>query len=262
MPTARIDDIDIHYLIEGEGDPVMLITGLGGAGRSWGDQIGRFADGYLTVVPDHRGAGASSHPEDGYTIARLAADMAGLLRSLGTGPAHLVGSSTGGAIAQVMALDHADVVRSISLVSSWARPDDWFRHQFAVRKATLERGGIAAYAELSALFLYSPAHVRNRYPAVRAWVDNVVDGTRDPAVLAKRIDMILDFDEAARLPQIDVPALVVVGSGDVCTPPYCSEELASLIPGARLEVLDGGHLVAAERPDQFHHVVRAFIEAS
>ncbi len=261
MPTARVDDIDIHYLLEGEGDPVMLITGLGGAGRSWGEQIGRFAHGYLTVVPDHRGAGASSHPEDGYTIARLAADMAELLRSLGTGPAHLVGSSTGGAIAQVMALDHRDVVRSISLVSSWAKADNWFRHQFAVRKTTLERDGIAAYAELSALFLYSPAYVRDHYPAVRTWIDNVVNGTRDPAILAKRIDMILDFDETTRLPRIDVPTLVVVGSGDACTPPHCSRDLASLIPGARLEVLEGGHLVAAEQPDGFHGVVRRFIDA-
>jgi aminoacrylate hydrolase len=73
------------------------------------------------VLPDHRGTGKTTRATDGYTIAQHAADMAALLRHLELGPTHLVGSSTGGAIAQGMALDHARLVRSLTMSSSFAR---------------------------------------------------------------------------------------------------------------------------------------------
>ena len=72
-----------------------------------------FGKDYLTVVPDHRGAGQSTFAEDGYTIEQHASDMAETLRKINCGPAHIIGSSTGGAIATVMAatisVDHRAV---------------------------------------------------------------------------------------------------------------------------------------------------------
>ena len=118
MPKVAVNDIEVYYEVHGKGAPVMLITGLGGVGASWGPQIPLFAKEFLTIVPDHRGAGRTSFPKGGYTIEQHASDMAETLRALKTGPAHIVGSSTGGAIAQVMALDHPDVVRSIVLGST------------------------------------------------------------------------------------------------------------------------------------------------
>ena len=100
--------------------------------------------------------GSSSWPSSGYTIAEHAADMAAVLRDLGCGPAHLIGSSTGGAIAQVMALDYPDLVRSLTLMGAWAAPDDFFRHQFETRKRILLEAGMPLYVEGSVLFLSSP----------------------------------------------------------------------------------------------------------
>ena len=65
MATAAVNGIEVYYEIHGNGDPAMLITGLGGIGESWGSQIGLFAKDFLTVVPDHRGAGRTSLPEQG-----------------------------------------------------------------------------------------------------------------------------------------------------------------------------------------------------
>jgi aminoacrylate hydrolase len=56
------------------------------------------------------------------------------------------------------------------------------------------------------------------------------------------------------------PVLVLVGKEDTCTPPYFSEELARVIPGAELEILDGGHFLSLESPDLFHARVRDFLE--
>ena len=247
----------IHVQTEGAGDPVVLLAGLSGNGSGWGDQIGRFATDHLTMVPDHPGVGDSA-PVDEISIGQHATAIAGALRDIGCGPAHLVGSSTGGAIAMVMALDHPDVVRSLSLVSSWGRPDDFFRHQFAVRKDVLERLGLAAYIELSALSLFSPDFFRRSYTEVRAWADR--PSPIEPAIMAARIDMILAHDVLDRLGEIRHPTLVLVGDSDGCTPPYFSAELAAAIPGAELKTLEGGHLIYKEDPEGFHATVADFID--
>lgn len=256
--TAHVNGIDIAFEEAGTGPPLLLLTGLGGAGRAWGSHRTRFASEFRTVVPDHRGAGGSSKPTGGYTIDAHAADMADLLRELGTGPAHVVGSSTGGAVGQVMALDHPDVVRSLVLVSSWAGPDEYFRREFEVRKRVLETSGVRAYLEASAVFLFAPSFTAGHGDRLDRWIEAAAAADPDPAIVGMRIDMIVDHDARDRLGAIDVPTLVLVGNEDICTPPYLSKELAARIPGAELVVLPGGHLIYDERPDAFHDTVREF----
>lgn len=259
MPEITSPGGTLHYETSGSGDPVMLIAGLAGNGKGWGLQIERFASGFATIVPDHPGTGGSSEPSNGYEVANHAADMAELIRQLGVGPAHIVGSSTGGAIAQVMALEHPDVVRSITLASSWARSDDFFRHQFFVRRAALTEQGIRAYAELTALFLFSPAYIASHYEEVRAWCDMVATRGARAEIMAGRIDMIMRHDQYDRLGGIGVPTLVLVGRDDVCTPIHLSEEVASLIPRSELAVLDSGHLIYKENPQAFFERVTEFL---
>ena len=256
---ADVDGIDIAYEQLGDGAPLLLLTGLGGVGRAWGDLVHRFAADCTTIVPDHRGTGSSSRPRSGYTIEALAADMAGLVRRVGLGPAHVVGSSTGGAIAQVMALDHPDTVRSMVLVSSWAGPDPYFLIQFEVRKSILERQGVAEYTKSSSLFLFAPSFAATRPDVVTAWVEKATSHPGDPEIMRQRIDMIMAHDQRHRLGEVGVPTLVIVGDEDICTPPHASEELARLIPGSRLEMIPGGHLIYLERPDEFMTAVSTFV---
>jgi aminoacrylate hydrolase len=259
MAEVTVDGCRIHYEVRGEGDPLLMLVGLGGAGRAWGPLTDTFAEHYLTIVPDHRGAGDSDAPTAGYTIDQHATDMAAVLEAVGCGPAHVMGSSTGGAIAQQMALDHGELTRSIVLLDSWAKPDDFFRHQFAVRKRVLLEAGPDLYTANSALFLFSPEFFRDHFDDVAAWMARAGAGTRDAAILAKRIDMIVAFDQSSRLGEIDVPALVLVGSDDACTPPYLSEELAGLIPNAASAVIPGGHLIYKEAPAAVFAAIHDFL---
>lgn len=70
MALLNTQGISLYYEVFGDksNPPVLLISGLGGAGRSWGKQIENFAKNYFVIVPDHRGTGQSSHSKDGYTI--------------------------------------------------------------------------------------------------------------------------------------------------------------------------------------------------
>ena len=71
--------------------------------------------------------------------------------------------------------------------------------------------------------------------------------------------MILAHDQLHRLGAITCPTLVLVGSTDGCTPPYLSEEVAAAVGGAELVVMDGGHLIYKETPEEFHRVVTEFL---
>jgi aminoacrylate hydrolase len=158
-----------------------------------------------------------------------------------------------------MALDHLDVVRSLTLVSSWAGPDPYFDREFTVRRRVLTELGSAAYSEVTALFLFAPSVTASRPEVVEAWMTKASAGRSDPEVMASRIDMIMKHDQRDRLPQVTVPTLVLVGDEDICTPPHQSRELARLIPGATLNVLTGGHLIYLERSDEFHRTVAGFL---
>ncbi len=260
MPTVRVDGLEIFYEEHGAGDPVVLIPGLSGVGAGWGPQIPRFAQEFRTIVPDHRGAGKSGAPEGGYTIRQHARDMAGLLRALHAVPAHIVGSSTGGAIGQVMALEQPDTVRSLTLASTWGRTDPYFRRLFEVRKRVLQELGHEAAAGLSLLLLYSPAYQRAHWDEVMGVGSQRVAARPDPAIAAKRIDMILAHDALDRLKDIRHPTAIVVGAQDVVTPPYFSLELQRHLPGAELHVIpEAGHFVYLEQEETFFRTVRAFL---
>src|SRR5207245_8800509 len=89
-----------------------------------------------------------------WSVERLAADVIGLMDALRIKRAHIVGHSTGGAIEQVLAIEHPARLASVVLSSTWTKTDAYFRRLFALRKEVLQRLGANAYVQSSTLFLY------------------------------------------------------------------------------------------------------------
>jgi len=259
MPVIQSNDAEIYYEVTGSGSPVMLIAGLGGVGASWGPQVAMFARNHTVILPDHRGTGRSTHTAKGQTIAQHAQDFAAIVDAAGMGPAHLVGSSTGGAIAQVMALQHPAQVKTATIASSWARVDPFFQRQFAARAKMISAAGVEAAMEMGALFLFDPRYQMTNQPVVQAWVDAAIKGATNADIALKRMDMILAHDRLDELGRIKAPTLVIVGEADFCTPPHLSEQMAKNIPGAELAKLPGGHFFYMEHPELFNERVETFI---
>ncbi len=251
--------VSIHYDIKGQGSPVLLLAGLAGVGASWGPQIDLFARRHRVIVPDHRGTGASEHTVLGMTIAQHARDMARVVEAADCGPVHVVGSSTGGAIAQLLAIEHRALLRSATIISSIARADAYYRRQFDMRRRMLRDSGLRAATEANALFLFDPKFMREHPERVQAWVDAAAAVPFELEIALARIDMIAGHDAYDALPAITTPTLLLVGERDFCAPPYFSQELAERIPGAEFATLDGGHLIFLERPELLHDTVEAFI---
>jgi aminoacrylate hydrolase len=156
MSIALADDgCRLYYEVKGEGEPVILIPGLGGDGRFWAG-VAKALPEFRLITVDHRGAGRSDRPDGGYSIERIASDVLSVLDAEEIDAAHLVGHSTGGTVVQTIALDAPERAKSLVISGSWARPDARFRALFLSRLELMQKGEAAIYQNLTHVFGYTP----------------------------------------------------------------------------------------------------------
>ncbi len=265
MLTHNASGLSQYYETHGApaDPPVLLLSGLGGVGASWGPQVELLARDFHVILPDQRGTGRTERVLDGYNTRQLAADMAALVAALDVGPVHVVGSSTGGAVAEHMALHHRESIRSLTIASSFARFDAYMRRQFEIRGVMAAEWDKTAMFAGYSLFLFSPRFTRENPEAVQSWIDQAAahpSRPEDRDISLKRIAMIASHDTVAELPRIDCPTFVLCGEQNHCTPMPLSEEIAASIAGAKLVVIpEAGELVELEMPERFAALVRDFV---
>ncbi len=109
--------MNLCYEVAGQGDPLVLIHGLGSSARDWQYQIDFFVPFYKVIAPDLRGYGRSDKPRGPYSVSLFARDIAELITSLSIAPCHLAGISLGGMVALQLAVDSPEIVRSLTLVN-------------------------------------------------------------------------------------------------------------------------------------------------
>lgn len=262
MPKISIDDAELYYEETGKGDPLLLVPGLGGVGAFWTPQVADFSRDFRVITHDHRGCGQSTHSRIKYSVEQMAEDVVRLMDKLGIESAHYVGHSTGGAMGQILAIEHPTRLRSLVLSATWAGPDPFFRRLFEARRETLMTSGVEAYLRSSILMLAPPAWV-SANDALLAQQHKATAAASAPVeVVASRIDAIVRHDRRAQLAQIRVPTLIVVAADDMVTPKFYSDELANRIPGAKYVTLDGGgHFVPTVTPGPYNSVVGEFLRA-
>ena len=121
MPAVALPTgVSLFYDERGSGEPVLLIMGTGADHTLWNATAEVFADLHRVITYDQRGTGSSDHPPDPetYTARVLADDAAALLDALGVATAHVAGLSLGSAVAQELAINHPQKIRSLTVVGS------------------------------------------------------------------------------------------------------------------------------------------------
>ncbi|MFX1592221.1 MAG: alpha/beta fold hydrolase [Promethearchaeota archaeon] len=122
---AFINGINICYEIKGEGDPVLLVHGLGSKKESWIAQFKPLSEHFKVIRFDNRGCGKSDRPKGVYTMELLADDIAGLMDSLKIEKAHIIGWSLGGMIVQNFVLKYPEYVNKMVLINTnYGQPDE------------------------------------------------------------------------------------------------------------------------------------------
>lgn len=260
MPIAHLADTDIHYEIIGEGEPLLLVAGLGGSASYWGPNVAALAEHYQVILHDHRGTGRSSRFEGVYSVEMMAQDLLGLMDCLGLDKAHLVGHSTGGAIGQVLAAIAPDRIASLLLYATWAERDPQMQRCLSLRSDIAVQMGAEAYHRTTPLFLYPPYYIKDNDAKISAEIAAAIAGTTSASIIKARIEGIIAFDGNRRHAHIDCPTLLLVTEDDMLTPTYCSEAIVTRIKGARLVILPhGGHALSRAEPELFNSVVLDFL---
>ena len=261
VPVVQANGLQIFYAESGRGPPILWLQGLGAEHTAWSAQLARFGAQYRCIAPDSRDVGRSARVTGSYTLADVAADAADLPRPLDAVPAHVVGLSLGGAVAQHLALDHPGLVRSLCLVSSFARQGARQRELLCAWRAIYARVDLVTFYRQANTWLFSdafferPRNVENVLRYVAA-----TPRPQEPDAFARQVEAALRHDTRERLPTLRLPVLVVAGEQDMLAPLRLQRELAAAIPDARMEVIPGAaHSLNLERQIDFNRLLHAFL---
>ena len=257
---VKAGDVELWVERRGEGPDVLLIAGLGDAAEAWQPQLDGLADRYRVTAFDNRGVGRSPLPDGTLSAATMADDAAALLHALEVPSAHVAGFSMGSAIAQELALRHPELVRSLVLVSTYARADALFRSmldfwRWLPEVAPSER----AFFEGFFTWVYTPrAHAEGSVDQI---VQEAMAFPHQQSIegFQAQVDVCREHDTTDRLAEINAPTLVLAGEFDVILPPRFGQAVAAAIPNARFEVLpEEAHQPFQEIPEEFNARVDMF----
>jgi aminoacrylate hydrolase len=261
MSIAKLPDAEIHFESLGEGEPVLLVAGLGGTASYWAPNVPAFMKRHRVVLHDHRGTGKSTRSEMPYSVELMANDLLLLMDSLAIGKAHLVGHSTGGAIGLTLGAIAPERIASLVLYASWAELDAQMEQCLNLRRRILHGMGEAEYHRATPLFLYPPYYTRSHKVALDAEIEATIAVSPSRSIIDARAAGIMTFNGVHYLDRICCPTLVLVAEDDILTPPYSSDLIASRIAGAQLvKVPRGGHALSRTEPSLFNDIVLDFLD--
>jgi pimeloyl-ACP methyl ester carboxylesterase len=261
-----VNGTDLYCERRGAGEPLLLIQGMTGHSLHWGeDFLGELERDFELVLYDHRGVGRSAPTGGQFSIADLASDAAGVLDALQIDSAHVLGISMGGMVAQELALAHPQRIRTLTLGATYCGgPGAQFTDETVVNAiaAAILSGDPERTIRTGWEFNVSPQFATadgnfERFSQIAEQFPIAL-----PMIIAQ-VQAIMGHDTSARLAGVGAPTLVVHGAADQMLGAANGEIVAGLIPGARLELLDGvGHLFYWEQPERTAQLVRDHVAAS
>lgn len=260
MPRISIRDIEVNYEEAGKGIPLVMVHGLNGDLTGWALIMPEFAKHYRTIALDVRGHGGTGKPDQPYSIQGFSEDLHAFMRKLEIPKAHIFGLSMGGAIAQQFALDHPEMIRSLTLVSSFSYIDDHARQAFNRLKACLAEGGYPAFFDEVVKLAFSPKYIAAN-PGPIAELKKKRIAINSPAAIGRATDACLALNLKNQISKVAIPTLVVSGRKDVFTPLHLAEQIHRSIRGSEWKILEGvGHNLYIEKAPDLTEAVLEFLK--
>jgi pimeloyl-ACP methyl ester carboxylesterase len=243
--------------LEGEGDAVILLHGLGGTSNTWQPVMSALG-GLRVVRPDLPGAGRSPVPDGAMSVRFLAESVVRAATALGIETAHIIGHSFGTLVAQHVAMAKPLLVRSLLLFGPIIEPGEAARERLRARASFARFEGMDAVADqVTPAGMASNAADENS--AAFAFVRES-HMRQDREGFAKSCEALASAHRA-ELGSLKIPVLAVTGDEDAISPPSVVLQVAAEISKARAEVIAGcGHWTPLEKPAECRRHIREFIQ--
>lgn len=255
---------DVHESERPGAPAVLLSAGLGGAAGYWRPQLAALKAHYRIIAYDQAGTGRNKRDlPDAHSIAAMADEALAVMDATGTDKAHFVGHALGGLVGLDLAVRHPDRLRSLTVVNGWATAHPHTKRCFELRLMLLKHEGPAAYVRAQPIFLYPADWLAKNAERAAQEEAHGLSGFQGSNTLKRRIAALLAFDATPHLANLRTPTLISAARDDVLVPCSMSEQLASSIPGATLDIAPwGAHAVNVTEPDAFNATLLKFLDAN
>jgi len=264
MRFAKTPHGKIHYAVKGEGTPVVLIRGLGRWSAHWSGWDENLAKSFKVITLDNKGLGLTTSPMRlWHSLGDLANDIVNVLKQERIDSAHIVGTSLGGMVSLVFAINHPELTSSISVVAASVGRSGHPRISMRATKM-LARAPILGdriYDELAVLLTSpkSPDSVRKKL--AKDWLEEDKKYKQPVGTVIAQLIACLRFRRWEHLENIKCPTQIIVGSDDLFVPRGNSLFIHSSIPGSKLiEVADAGHEPHIDQPERMTEIVLNFVK--
>ena len=258
MPHVTGEGAKIYWREEGEGDPLLLIMGLGCSSDLWHRMAPELSLRYRTIMFDNRGVGRSDAPPGPYSISTMAGDAAAVLDAAGIESAHVFGYSMGGMIAQELALRHPSRVRSLILGSTSCGGG----HSVLAAPEVLNTLMTRVFDPVEAFWAMAPYLYDSKTPREKLEEDLEVRSPTFPGLegFLAQLQAITAWESFGRLNSLKVPTLVVHGETDQLVPAQNADILAKEIPCAKLvRIAEAGHVLMTDKPQEANGAILSFL---
>ena len=252
----------IFYQTRGEGEPLVLLMGFGADGNVWEKHVTEYEKHFKCIVLDNRGVGKSDQPKGPYSTNMMAEDTVAVMQHAGVERARVAGISMGGAITQELVLNYPQKVRSIALISTWPKFNNYAKTVYENLKKLRVTSKPEDFMELLQLWIFAPPF----YEYGMADLKEGQEGARTNAHpqtqtgFEGQLDACIHHDTVDRLSQIKVPTLITIGDMDIFTPPSFSQILHEGISGSQyVSFPEGGHVHHWKDLERFNAVTTQFL---
>lgn len=260
----EVNGINIYYETHGLGDPLVLIMGLRRNAEWWYGQIPTLSKHFKVLAFDNRGAGRSEKPIMEYSIRLFADDTAALMKALQIERAHILGISMGGYIAQELAINYPEMVRSLILGCTSAGGERVvLMSPERLKKFTANEGLLPEQILRKDMDIYfSDEYIKNHLEKIEEFIEISLRYYQPPDAFGRQFAACLKHDTVKRLSRIAVPTLIMSGDDDPLVPPENSRILKELIPHAELYFYPGcRHCFFIEKGEEFNQKVITFLKS-
>lgn len=261
MSKATYDQGIIHYEEKGNGDPLILIHGVGLDHTMWEKQVNSLCENFRVICYDMVGHGGSEHPPGPYSLAQFVDQLLALMNHLQIEKCHIVGFSMGGMVAQSFALTHKEKVKSLTIMSAVANRTNEQSKAILARVEEVKQHGPSETIEPAIKRWFTQEFLEKEKEIVSKIKTRLQTNNPESYLAAYSLFAIADQELSPILHRIDVPTLIMTGEHDVGSNPLMAKQMHEEIKNSELVIVKHmKHMLPVEDAATVNNFIQKFIE--